>query len=262
MKRLLLTFVVAWYAAGLPALVAATTSGGGPSTAPQKILIEAAIIEVALDGSKPLDLQLPSATPFAFSQAQNAGNGARNGFGPVGKLNDDLEATLRALSRDRRVKILQHPRIETADGVPASLFVGRPLPASRHAQPESAGSQVVSGQTQPGITLEVAPSLQADRLVTMDLRLRVVRMGKQVMLKNVGLVPVTTATEAQAKIAVRDHETILLSGLMQEDGKGAAPALGSPKALSIPSAASRAPARMTQTEIMLLLRPTLLPADK
>ena len=77
------------------------------------------------------------------------------------------------------------------------------------------------------------------------------------------LVPVTSSTDAQAKIAVRDRETILLGGLMQEHRQEPAHALGFPKELPIPSAVhSRASARSGRSELLVLIRPTLLAEDK
>ena len=256
--KLLLTLTIVMTASGTRVLAAAEPAEAGPAPARRELLIEAAIIEVAADRSKALDLHPAVPIPFALDAVKHAGSVERKGFGYAGRVNHDLDSMLRALSRQQRVKILQRPRIQTADGVPASLFVGQSLPGLRHAGTEP-GSTNAAAPLLTGVTLEVAPTIKADQTVVLDLHLRVDRSAGNQMVPGVGLVPVTSSTDAQAKIAVRDHETILLGGLRHEGGKAAAPVLAFPKELPVPSAIdSRASARDRRSELLVLIRPPLL----
>jgi type II secretory pathway component GspD/PulD (secretin) len=263
MKRLLLTLIITMSASAAQVLVAEDNGSPGAAPAPRALLIEAAIIEVAPHGSRGLNLAPAFSTPFASDQPNSAGGGKGAGFGYTAKLDDGFESGLKALSQDRRVRILQRPRIQTADGVPATLFVGESQPCSRHAEAGPTGSHLVPGPAQIGVTLEIAPSINPDEQVVMDLRLRVVRLAGKVRMPDVGLVPTTTCVEARAKIAVRDRKTILLGGLVQAGRQEPAPALGFPKELPVPRAVpSQASARSGRSELMLLIRPTLLPRGK
>jgi type II secretory pathway component GspD/PulD (secretin) len=165
---------------------------------------------------------------------------------------------LAALSRERRVKILQRPRIQTSDAVPATLFVGeqRSYPGFYCGSDRYAPIQ----ELQTGVTLNVTPALKPDGVVQMNLQLRIDRFEGNVTIQNVGSVPVTSTYEAQAQVAVRDRETLLLGGLPRAHKQKSVSSLRFPKDLPVPGAlSSRTSARFGRSEFMVLVRPTLLP---
>ena len=125
-----------------------------------QVLIEAAIIQVTGGGSNTLGMIDPGAqspgpdnnafgagalsrsnmlslTRFVPIPETNAPASQPSGFAYLAKPATDLDGMVAALASDSRVKILQRPRIQTSDGVTASLFVGetRPYPTSSYYGP-------------------------------------------------------------------------------------------------------------------------------
>ena len=252
-----------------------------------QVLIEAVIIQVTGGGSNTLDMSCPggessgpdnnayragvlsrsnmlSLTRFVPIAETNGAASRPSGFSYLATPATDLDGMLAALAGDSHVKILQRPRIQTSDGVTASMFVGETRPYQTGAGPQAGSSSSDSSTQQAlvGVTFEVTPAIKPDGTVVMDIHQKIDRVEGNVTIQNVGDVPVTSSTEAQAKVVVRDRETILLGGLM-ETGTPRAPS-GVPVLKDIPllgalfrgSSAHPAP-----NEIIVLIRPTILPGS-
>ena len=206
-------------------------------------------------------LSLTRLVPIAET---NAAASQPSGFEYLAEPGTELDVMLPALASDSRVKILQRPRIKTSDGVPASMFVGeaRPYPTGTGTGAGASTGASSSQQVLIGVTFEVTPAVKSDGTVEMDIHQKIDRFEGNVTIQNVGDVPVTSSIEAQAKVVVRDRETILLGGLI-ETGKPRTPS-GVPLLKDIPllgtlfrsSSASTAP-----NEIIVLIRPTILPGS-
>jgi type II secretory pathway component GspD/PulD (secretin) len=253
-------------------LLAAVEPSDAVGTAdPQKVLIESAILEVTTSGRKaahpppgqPHETSesksglglLAAAQPMSVSSARskNAAGGQPGRFGYAAKTSHDFEVLLAELGRDPRVKILQRPRIQTADGIPATLFVGEMRPLPRPGEGSGAGSAgPAMAQVPIGVTLEICPRTEADRLLTMDLRLRIDRVEGD------GRVPVTSSREARSTIKVGDGETALLAGLAGWEKKGRPSGLRFPKELPGAGNADFRSAARLPSELMILVRPRLL----
>jgi general secretion pathway protein D len=278
MKRILLSALAAFVSQAVqPWALAEPSKTPGTPSSPQ-VLIEAAILERSLKGSggsgdRDLEPQCvagwpseaPSsgqstATPLVFSPPANTAEKPREGLTYVLRLGNDFDAMLSSLARNHRAKVLQRPRIQTSDGVPATLFIGesRPCPAEPAVSAAATGSSAVS-QLLIGTTFEVTPSIKADGLVTLDLHLQIERFSGNVVVPNVGLVPTTTSQEATAKLAVHDRDTILLGGWTASDASAGARCLPFPKELPVPKVlAGGSKADAPRKELMILVRPTLI----
>lgn len=259
-------------------LFAGAPSGTVSNAAPRQVLIEAAILEVTLNHSAQSGLNLPDSkrsghhssdigalanaapvvsTPFVSSTIANTSNGPSQAFGYATGLRDDLDSTLARLSHERRVKILQRPRIQTSDAVPATLFVGEQRSYPGFYCGGSGYGSIRELQT--GVTLEVTPLIKPDRIVQMDLRLRIDQFDGNVTIQNVGEVPVASSREAQAQVAVRDRKTLLLGGLSGAKKKKPISYVRFPKDLPVASSLSSTSGKDERSEFMVLVRPTLLP---
>jgi len=189
------------------------------------------------------------------------------GFAYLARVGSDLDALVRALANDSRVRILQRPRIQTSDGEPATIFVGesRPYPTSSYYSDYSGGASGPSSiqQLQVGITLEVTPFVKPEGSVEIGIRQRLDQFAGTVTIQNVGDVPITTSSEAQASLMVHDRETLLLGGWIQalKDQTHS----GVPLLKDIPllgplfrTSSARAP----RHELIVLIRPTILPSQE
>jgi len=249
-----------------------------------QVVIEAIVMEVSLGNNldygfsyvqtKPMTgnnllgaagaiANVPFLTPGSFANL-GAGGGGTNGAVPAGfsyaASFANFDATVKAFAGDSRVKILQRPRIQTSHAVEANLFVGqtRPYPTGT-SYGGIGGSYSSIQQLQIGVTLSVLPLINAEGLVVMDIRQKIQDVGEEVLIANVGLVPSTIDREANAKVAVRDGETIMLGGMIagsKNKTKSGVPIL---KDIPYLGALFRTTTEGEQRrELIVLIRPTVL----
>jgi len=251
-----------------------------------QVLIEAVIISVTLDNSHDLGfsyLQHPKSLGGGFtgvgalnnknfltkdnfitSGTSNAASVLPGGFSYLVQ-NSDFDIAITAAQSDSRAKILQRPRIQTSHAVPASLFVGesRPYPSASYYGGGAYGSYASIQQLQIGVSLDVTPLINPDGLVVMDIHQKIDSFEGNVTITGVGDVPVTSEKEAQAKVAVRDHDTIMLGGLIETDkhnNKSGVPFLMNIPLLGYLFRSSHADE--TRNELIVLIRPTVLPTPE
>jgi general secretion pathway protein D len=189
------------------------------------------------------------------------GGNIPGGFSYVARFNDDLAVTATAVAGDSRVNVLSRPRVQTSHAVEANLFVGqtRPYPTGSSYGGIYGGYNSIQ-QLQIGITLSVLPLINPDGLVVMDIRQRTQNIGDEVLIQNVGLVPSTIDREANAKVAVRDRETVVLGGFISSDRRKSASGVPILKDIPVLGNLFRGTSKKDQrVELMILIRPTVLP---
>lgn len=253
-----------------------------------QVLIEAVIIEVQV-GPNTKDfgisyLQRPqtsgdvsgvgaigkpflSPTDFIPSGGTNSGGGAalKGGFNYLASFGQDLDVTVQAIATETRAKVLQRPRIQTSHAVQAQLFVGesRPYPTSSYYGGGAYGSYAQIQQLQIGVTLDVTPLINPDGLVVMDIHQTIENYAGFTEIQGVGQVPNTTRKEAAAKVAVRDRDTIMLGGLIEDDKNRSGS--GVPFLMDIPIIGylfRSTSTGQTRKELIVLIRPTVLPTPE
>ncbi len=99
------------------------------------------------------------------------------------------------------------------------MFVGesRPYPTSSYYGGGAYGGYSSIQQMKIGVTLEVTPLINPDGLVVMDIQQQIDSFAGNVTIVNVGEVPITATKQASAKVSVRDHDTIILGGLIDTE---------------------------------------------
>jgi general secretion pathway protein D len=242
-----------------------------------QVLIEAVVIEVSLNGSRDLGVSYLQTSPkgndyFRGIGAINNNNIFTNaagvfpgGFSYLASFGNDLDVYLTAIQQNNRARILQRPRIQTSHAVPASIFVGesRPYPQGSYYGGGSFGGYSTIQQLQIGVTLEVTPLINPDGLVVMDIHQRIDSFKGNVTIQGVGDVPITSEKDAAAKVAVRDHDTIMLGGLIETDknaNNSGVPLLKDIPFLGYLFRASHSDE--TRSELIVLIRPTVLPTPE
>lgn len=248
-----------------------------------QVLIEAIIMEIALDesltyGVSYLQRQPSTAGQFAgigainngrFLRPENflltgtnaVGGGLESGFSYLARFGD-LEATLVAAASDSRLNILSKPRIQTSHAVEANLFVGRTRPyvTGQYSYFGGGGPQTQFQQQQIGITLSVLPLINPEGLVVMDIRQKIQTIGADIPIDATFSVPETIDREANAKVSVRDKETIILGGYITSERRKSKSGVPILKDLPLLGYLFSSNQRSEQrSEMMLLLRPTVLP---
>jgi general secretion pathway protein D len=254
-----------------------------------QVLIEAVIIEVTLNDNRDVGFSYIQGQPqgagyFKGIGAINNGNALSQGaFGTIGAVttnalslpggfsylanlgNNDLDITLTAVQSDSRAKILQRPRIQTSHNEPAQLFVGesRPYPSGSYYGGGSFGGYSSIQAVNIGVTLEVTPLINPDGLVVMDIHQTIESANGSVVIANVGEVPITSRKEAAAKVSVRDHDTIILGGLIETSKTKTGS--GVPFLMNVPLVGYLFRSnsdKETRNELIVLIRPTVLPTPE
>jgi len=191
-----------------------------------------------------------------------ATNAAPSGFSYFGKWND-LDMAVAAVAGDSRINVLQRPRIQTSHAVQADLFVGetRPYITSTY-QTFGGGPSSQYSQLQIGVTLSVLPLINQDGLVVMDIHQKIQSIGAEVKIDNNNL-PATIDREANAKVSVRDRETIILGGFISDEKRKSASGVPFLKDLPILGVFFRSSSKQNdRRELMVLIRPTVLPTPE
>jgi type II secretory pathway component GspD/PulD (secretin) len=256
-----------------------------------QVLIECVVIEVSLNSS--------SALGFSYLQKQPAGSGnflgqgalnngnylapgsfsilgaaATNaaagslpsGFSYLASLgNNDLDVSITALASAGKARILQRPRIQTSHAVPASIFVGqsRPYPSGSYYGGGAFGGYSTIQQLQIGTSLQVTPLINPDGLVVMDIQTEIDSFQGNVTIAGVGEVPITSSKNANAKVAVRDHDTIMLGGLIETQKNSNNSGIPILKDVPLLGFLFRSSSRdETRSELIVLIRPTVLPTPE
>ncbi len=246
-----------------------------------QVLIEALVIEVALGDSFDWGISyLQTGKEFNedwtgaggvfnnvnFINPENIKNATNllGGFSYYAKYQDDLLVAVTAAAQDNNVSILSRPRVQTSHAVEANLFVGetRPYPTGSSFGGVYGGFSSIQ-QQRIGIDLNVLPLINPDGLVVMDISQNIQSVGGEVLIENVGLVPVTQDRSANAKVAVKSGETIVLGGFIGADQRTSRS--GVPFLKDIPGLGILFRAQSdskSRNELMIFIKPTVLPTPE
>ncbi|MCL4180363.1 MAG: hypothetical protein KJ072_21785 [Verrucomicrobia bacterium] len=248
-----------------------------------QVLIEGIVLAVNISDSQEVGvswLQKPKQFGNDFSGAgvvnnglgflsalTNFPSGQPSGFNYFGSIGEDFEVAVRAFASDGRVRILQRPRVQTSHAVPGYFFSGSTVPYVTgfydygYGGGLSTRSQVE--QVEVGVRLEVVPYITPDGLVVLDIFQDISQLGEFVQIDQ-NQVPTTTSRNAQATLSVRDGETIILGGYIEEtknSGKTGVPILKDIPGLGALFRSKTE--KNSRTELILLMHVTILknPAD-
>ena len=199
-----------------------------------------------------------------FLSSGGVTNAIPSGFTYVANFGDKFNVVAQAAANDSRINVLSRPRLQTSHAVEANLFVGRTRPYVTGQYYGyggfGGGPQTQFQQQQIGITLSVLPLINPDGLVVMDIRQRIQSLGREIPIDANFSVPETIDREANAKVSVRDRETIILGGFISNErtkSKSGVPILKDlPLVGPLFSSNSR---KDDRNELIIMIRPTVLP---
>ena len=192
-------------------------------------------------------------------------NALSSGFSYFGRLNQDFDFAINAVANDSRINVLSRPRIVTSTAKPASIFIGETRPYITGTYNNGfggGGNSSQYSQLQIGINLDVLPIINQEGLVVMDIQQHISQAGKDVQIDG-NPVPSTINRDANAYVAVRDRDTIMLGGFISTVKKKSTS--GVPYLKDIPGLGIlfRSNSEDVQRiELVLLIRPTVLPTPE
>jgi general secretion pathway protein D len=251
-----------------------------------QVLIEAIIMEVNLKDEKKLGISYLEKqahgignyvngvgainngtflTPSSFSALTNGAGGLTSGFSYLASLGGDLDISVQALQTDSRVNVLSRPRVQTSHAVPANMFVGDTVPyitGTTFGYGGVGGSQSVYQEKQVGISLQVLPLVNPDGLVVMDIQSDIDQITGSTVIDN-NSVPIISKRSANAKVAVKDRDTVMLGGFISSTRTHANSGVPFLKDVPLLGTLFRSTDNThNRTELIVLLRPTVLPTPE
>lgn len=197
-----------------------------------EVLIEVEVLEIARSKILNLGVGYPSAvtlTPSSVVGAAGSSGGLvladlnRQNSNTIGV--SSLSATVNASQQRTDTNTLASPRIRTRNKEKAKILIGSRVPVITNSVTPTATSAVVTGSVQyldVGLTLEVQPTIYLDGDVAIKIGLEVSSIINQVTTPS-GTVAYTIGTRnANTVLRLKDGETQVLAGLIQDsDTRGA-----------------------------------------
>jgi len=235
-----------------------------------QVLIKVLIAEVTHDNS------LDAGIDFSILNLRASGKGQQGGtiFGNalaataaqstgaggmiVSLMEDNFTATLRALATVGKVDVLSRPYILASDNQQASILVGQEVPIITNSQTTDTGNIINNISYQSiGIILNVTPHINPDGLVIMDVAPQISAISNSTVpiSSNVNA-PIFDNRSAQSRVGIRDGDTIVIGGLMQDQKTqtlSKVPFLGDIPGLGL--LFQRNQTDLTKTELLIFLTP-------
>jgi general secretion pathway protein D len=187
-----------------------------------QVLIKVLIAEVTHDNSRDLGAE------FSVLNLRANGNGPQIGTdfgiaqqtgGLVFKVTEnDFTAAIRALDTVGKLDVLSRPYILASDNQLASITVGQEVPFITNTRTTDTGQTINTIQYQDiGIILDVVPHINPDGLVIMDVAPEISALtGTTVPISETVTAPVFAKRSAQSRVSIRDGQTIVIGGLMED----------------------------------------------
>jgi len=231
----------------------------------EEILIEAAVIEVTLNGTNSAET-IYFGSSDSERQALTADGQYPKAFAPFGGTNLDFDSIIAQLAAQKEVKILQRPRIQTWDGMPANLFVGdsrsRQRSWSSWGEPDKPAAENRHSMNELlGITLDISPTITPERKLHMNITQTIEKCAGNVNITNVGTVPITSRKEMQTEVTVGDRQTVVLGGPVEQTQDKSSKGIPVLKNTPLIGGLFRNHPRQMKVETIVAIRATILPQD-
>jgi general secretion pathway protein D len=183
--------------------------------------------------------------------------------------NMNFDVLVQALATRSNAKILSQPIIQTSHNEEATIEITeqRPVVTSTLSNNNNSTTTDTTATTalrsnyeykNIGIVLKVRPLVNPDGLVVLDITQTIDDVARDVTIDG-NAVPVISHREAQSVVSVQDQSMVVLGGLIKNDERTSR--TGVPLLSDIPLVGylfSRTTKSNTRTELMVLLKPTVL----
>ncbi len=180
---------------------------------PPQVLIEAVVMEVTLDESTNLGLELSLNLPGGSGQigwGSNLGSGLR-----YSTIDGNLSATIQALSQSSQVDILATPKIATANNKQASIKIGHQFPyLTSSKEGEDGKVQNFYTYKDVGIQLEVTPRICESGQIALDVYQTSNSFANDVTIEGGSVI---AQREAKTSVIVKDGQTMVIGGMIKDD---------------------------------------------
>ncbi len=178
------------------------------------------------------------------------------GLSYFGSIGQTWDVAVQAAESDSKAHIIQRPRIQTSQAVPAQFFVGQSVPYITGSYSYN-GVQNSYSQLSVGVELDVTPFINPEGAVSMQVQQEIDEIA-DANYNNTGQ-PSTVKRTLNSTITVRDRDTVILGGFVYSDK--AHNISGVPLLMDIPLLGwmfRSTSDNKSHNELMVLLRPTVL----
>jgi general secretion pathway protein D len=129
-----------------------------------------------------------------------------------------MSATFNALQREGRLDVLSRPYILASDNQAASITVGQEVPFIRNSRTTEAGQIINTIEYEDvGIILNVTPHVNPDGLVIMTVAPEISALSDTtVPISEAVNATVINKRSAETQVAIRNGQTIVIGGLMED----------------------------------------------
>ena len=192
----------------------------------RQVMISAIIAEIELTDELALGLRLSNSDSILGGAPVDNRLGGTFGFTgqedplfenfldlSVLDVNFSINAAIQALSQKTNVRILQEPRIFTADNQEASFFQGQDVPILTGTQTTDVGTvnEQIDYQ-QVGVGLNVRPRITVEGDVDLEVNLEISSISGAELFGS----PIFDRRETTTQVIVKNGQTIVISGIMKD----------------------------------------------
>ena len=193
-----------------------------------EVMLEVEVLEISRSRLQDLGIQYPTSATFTPSHIAKAATGGASGLvlSDLSHQNSNtigissLAVTVNAMKQAGLVNTLASPRIRARNREKAKVLIGSKEPViTNSVTPTAAGAPVVTGSVQyldVGLTLEVQPTVYLDSDVAIKISLEVSSILKQVATASGTIAYEIGTRNANTLLRLKDGETQILAGLIQE----------------------------------------------
>ncbi|HMC13336.1 MAG TPA: secretin N-terminal domain-containing protein [Gallionellaceae bacterium] len=202
-----------------------------------EVELEVEILEISTDHTTNLGLQFPQQLSASLgtsgSYTLNQWANRNSNFVTMQITNPAL--VLNMLDNNSDTKLLANPRIRVNDREKANIHIGQRLPVLTTVATAGVGSSQSVNYLDVGLKLDVEPSIRLDDQVDMKVKLEVSSVGQTITATDGSVVYQLNTRNAETVLRLKDGETQILAGLIQNNetsamnsvpGLGAVPLFG------------------------------------
>lgn len=186
---------------------------------------------------------------------------AAGGFKAVVVDSGDFLVSIRALQQLGKLEIVSRPYILASDNQPSSMLVGEEFPFVTNTRETDAGNTINTIEYRDiGLILNVTPQINPDNRVTLDVSQELSALtGRTVAISEQLDAQVIAKRLAETRIAIKDGQTIVIGGLMEDQNTSTVrkvPLLGDLPAVG--ALFRRTQEVKSKTELLLFLTPEII----
>ena len=172
-----------------------------------QILIEGKVVEVSQNGLEDIGIIWGKEQgSFKFSINKNTGDISQS---------DDILGTINALIASGKANILANPKITTLDGKEAEINIGSRIPYAVPAGTSSTATQWTVQYIDAGVNLKILPNVANDGTIVSTIKPEVSNISEW-RTTTAGEFPVISTRNASVTVRIRDGETLVIGGLINE----------------------------------------------